>query len=89
MDQGQTFDIALKKLKHWFIESIDDKTADALGLSRAILCNDLLSQLINKLEMNAQFYNLLTKKCREITKNYQNIALAQDGIFFFIFKIKF
>lgn len=82
MDQGQTFDIALKKLKHWFIESINDKTADTLGLSRAILCNDLLNQLINNLEMNAQFYNSLVKKCREITKTYQQIALAQDGNFF-------
>lgn len=89
MDQGQTFDIALKKLKHWFVESMDDKTADALGLSRAILCNDLLAQLMDKLEINSQFYKSLIKKCRDIAKNYQQVALAQDGTFIFLSNIFF
>lgn len=40
--QGKTLDIVMKKLKHRFVEQMDSSTADALGLSRAILCNDVL-----------------------------------------------
>lgn len=37
--QGKTLDIILKKLKHKMVENMSSTTADALGLSRAILCN--------------------------------------------------
>lgn len=37
--QGKTLDIILKKLKHKMVDNMDSATADALGLSRAILCN--------------------------------------------------
>lgn len=79
-EQSQTFDILLKKFKHRILESIDSKTADAIGLSRAILCNDLLSRLMDKLEMNSQFYKKLIKKVQEISKNYLHMSEAQDGI---------
>lgn len=77
-EQGQTLDIALKKIKHWFVESMDVKTADALGLSRAMLCNDLLTKLMDKLEVNAQFYKQLIKKCQIVGKNYENMSDAQQ-----------
>uniref|UniRef100_A0A915DMK8 PDZ domain-containing protein n=1 Tax=Ditylenchus dipsaci TaxID=166011 RepID=A0A915DMK8_9BILA len=54
-EQSQTLEIALKKFKHWFVESMDPKTADALGLSRAILCNDLMTKLMDKLEGNSHY----------------------------------
>ncbi|XP_022249621.1 PRKCA-binding protein-like isoform X6 [Limulus polyphemus] len=37
--QGKTLDIILKKMKHRVVENMSSATADALGLSRAILCN--------------------------------------------------
>ncbi|KAA3674729.1 uncharacterized protein DEA37_0006269 [Paragonimus westermani] len=36
---GKTLDIVLKKAKHRVVESMESSTADALGLSRAILVN--------------------------------------------------
>ncbi|KAI1701357.1 arfaptin-like domain-containing protein [Ditylenchus destructor] len=78
-EQSQTLEIALKKFKHWMVESMDPKTADALGLSRAILCNDLMSRLMDKLETNANFYKQLVKKCQDIAKSHYHISLAQDS----------
>jgi hypothetical protein len=37
--QGKTLDIVLKKIKHRIVDNMSSSTADALGLSRAILCN--------------------------------------------------
>ncbi|KAG8138156.1 putative Kinase C-binding protein [Naja naja] len=39
--QGKTLDIVLKKVKHRLVENMSSGTADALGLSRAILCNGM------------------------------------------------
>ncbi|KAL2725317.1 PRKCA-binding protein isoform X1 [Vespula squamosa] len=49
--QGRTLDIALKKVKHRLVEGMGNATADALGLSRAILCNDALVQRLNALQL--------------------------------------
>eukprot|EP00072_Mus_musculus_P045750 XP_006520668.1 PREDICTED: PRKCA-binding protein isoform X2 [Mus musculus] len=43
--QGMSLDIVLKKVKHRLVENMSSGTADALGLSRAILCNGLLFSL--------------------------------------------
>uniref|UniRef100_A0A1I8B203 PRKCA-binding protein n=1 Tax=Meloidogyne hapla TaxID=6305 RepID=A0A1I8B203_MELHA len=75
-----TIDILLKKFKHRFVASIDDNTADALGLSRAILCNDVLAKLKEKLESNQKFYRNLIKKAEEMVKYYQAISDTQSGI---------
>lgn len=48
--QGEGLDIALKKIKHRLVENMSSKTADALGLSRAILCNDSLVKRLKELE---------------------------------------
>ncbi|KAK6045888.1 hypothetical protein COOONC_16607 [Cooperia oncophora] len=40
--KGKTLDIVMKKIKHKMVEFMDTDSADALGLSRAILCNDPL-----------------------------------------------
>lgn len=37
--EGKTLDIVLKKVKHRLVDNMTAETADALGLSRAILCN--------------------------------------------------
>ena len=58
--QGKTLDIVMKKVKHKMVENMTSSTADALGLSRAILCND---SLVKKLEVwkysNIRFTELL------------------------------
>ncbi|CAN7946221.1 unnamed protein product [Ixodes pacificus] len=41
--QGKSLDIVLKKAKHRIVENMSSTTADALGLSRAILCNGELA----------------------------------------------
>uniref|UniRef100_G3UAG3 PRKCA-binding protein n=1 Tax=Loxodonta africana TaxID=9785 RepID=G3UAG3_LOXAF len=46
--QGMSLDIVLKKVKHRLVENMSSGTADALGLSRAILCNAL--NRISKIE---------------------------------------
>ena len=53
--QGKTLDIVMKKVKHKMVENMTSSTADALGLSRAILCND---SLVKKLEV-WRYYKIL------------------------------
>ncbi|XP_051170173.1 PRKCA-binding protein isoform X2 [Leptopilina boulardi] len=54
--QGHTLDIALKKVKHRLVEGMGSATADALGLSRAILCNDALVQRLTALQRTESLY---------------------------------
>lgn len=54
--QGETLDIALKKLKHRLVEGMSSNTADSLGLSRAILCNDSLVKRLNELQGTEAMY---------------------------------
>lgn len=54
--QGKTLDIVLKKVKHKLVESMSTATADALGLSRAILCNDGLIKKLDELERTSDLY---------------------------------
>uniref|UniRef100_A0A672RGZ5 PRKCA-binding protein n=1 Tax=Sinocyclocheilus grahami TaxID=75366 RepID=A0A672RGZ5_SINGR len=54
--QGKSLDIVLKKVKHRLVENLSSGTADALGLSRAILCNDGLVKRLEELEKTAELY---------------------------------
>ncbi|KAF4799089.1 PRKCA-binding protein [Turdus rufiventris] len=54
--QGKSLDIVLKKVKHRLVENMSSGTADALGLSRAILCNDGLVKRLEELERTAELY---------------------------------
>lgn len=79
-----TLDILLKKFKQRFVDNIDDATADALGLSRAILCNDVLAKLQQRLDTNQQFYKALIRKAEEMAKCYTALGQVQatmGGIF--------
>ncbi|XP_070227701.1 PRKCA-binding protein isoform X3 [Bos mutus] len=53
--QGMSLDIVLKKVKHRLVENMSSGTADALGLSRAILCNGMTEHTKNLLRA---FYEL-------------------------------
>ncbi|CAF1169375.1 unnamed protein product [Rotaria sordida] len=63
---GKTLDIVLKKVKHRIVESMSSSTADALGLSRAILCNDSLVKKLHELEQIADLYQGLIKHARKV-----------------------
>lgn len=62
--QGETLDIALKKIKHRLVENMSSRTADALGLSRAILCNDSLVKRLQELEGTELMYRGLVDHCK-------------------------
>ncbi|XP_035694992.1 PRKCA-binding protein-like isoform X2 [Branchiostoma floridae] len=79
--QGKTLDIVLKKIKHKFVENMSSSTADALGLSRAILCNDGLVKKLQDLERTAGMYHGLaehTKKmmraCYELSQTHKEFG---------------
>ncbi|XP_054286411.1 PRKCA-binding protein isoform X3 [Macrosteles quadrilineatus] len=57
--QGKSLDIILKKEKHRLVEKMSSSTADALGLSRAILCNDVLVKKLDTLEATEAMYRSL------------------------------
>ncbi|XP_008203333.1 PRKCA-binding protein isoform X2 [Nasonia vitripennis] len=64
--QGRTLEIVLKKVKHRLVESMGNTTADALGLSRAILCNDTLVQRLTALERTENLYKGLVSHAKSV-----------------------
>ncbi|MFH4977931.1 hypothetical protein AB6A40_004640 [Gnathostoma spinigerum] len=75
--QGHTVDIALKKAKHRVVEFMKSDTADALGLSRAILCNDLLVKKLGRFERNAAMYKRLIECITNLISATFNLARSQ------------
>lgn len=72
--QGKTLDIVLKKLKHRMVEQLDSGTADALGLSRAILCNDVLIKRLQEMEQTATIYRGLMEHSKKLLKAYFDLC---------------
>lgn len=68
--QGKCLDIVLKKVKHRIVESMSATTADALGLSRAILCNDSLVKKLEELERNELMYKGLMDHAKLMLKAF-------------------
>jgi PRKCA-binding protein len=66
--QGKTLDLVLKKVKHRIVEKMSSETADALGLSRAILCNDSIVKKLSELEKNEEFYKGLIDHIKSLLK---------------------
>ncbi|KAL5018317.1 hypothetical protein ScPMuIL_004039 [Solemya velum] len=66
--QGKCLDIVLKKVKHRVVENMSGNTADALGLSRAILCNDGLVKKLEELERCANMYRGMIEHTRKLLK---------------------
>ncbi len=79
--RGKTLDIVLKKLKHSVVENMSSETADALGLSRAILCNDSLVKKLGELERNATMYKGLMEHTKKLLRAYWNLAQTHKGSF--------
>ncbi|XP_014238639.1 PRKCA-binding protein isoform X2 [Trichogramma pretiosum] len=66
VQQGRSLDIILKKVKHRLVESMGNTTADALGLSRAILRNDTLVQRLAALEKTENLYKGLVAHAKSV-----------------------
>ncbi|XP_050301544.1 PRKCA-binding protein isoform X1 [Anthonomus grandis grandis] len=64
--QGKSLDIVLKKMKHRLVENMSFSTADALGLSRAILCNDTLVKKMQELQDTELMYRGLVDHCKRV-----------------------
>ncbi|KAG0426237.1 hypothetical protein HPB47_026640, partial [Ixodes persulcatus] len=72
--QGKSLDIVLKKAKHRIVENMSSTTADALGLSRAILCNDSLVKKLEELSRNEQIYKGLMEHTHHMLKAFFDIC---------------
>ncbi|CAB3383702.1 Hypothetical predicted protein [Cloeon dipterum] len=73
--QGKGLDLALKKAKHRLVENMSTATADALGLSRAILCNDSLVKKLQELEATEGTYRGLVEHSQRVLR--ANFELLQ------------
>lgn len=62
--QGKSLDIIMKKMKHRLVENMSTGTADALGLSRAILCNDTLVAKLNEMRETETTYKRLVEHAK-------------------------
>lgn len=61
------------------------ETADALGLSRAILCNDSLIQKLKELENIEVTYRGLVEHATKVMKAFFSILKVYKGLKTFIF----
>ncbi|KAL8612601.1 PRKCA-binding protein [Nucella lapillus] len=77
--QGKTLDIVLKKVKHKVVENMSSNTADALGLSRAILCNDGLLKKLEEMEKTAKMYNGLIGHTKKLLKGIFELSQSHKA----------
>ncbi|XP_041034056.1 PRKCA-binding protein [Carcharodon carcharias] len=77
--QGKTLDIVLKKVKHRLVENMSSGTADALGLSRAILCNDGLVKKLEELERTAELYRGLMEHTKRLLRAFFELSQTHRG----------
>lgn len=61
------------------VENMSSASADALGLSRAILCNDSLVKKLEELERNSNMYKGLVDHVRHLMKAYFRLARTHRG----------
>lgn len=72
-ERGKSLDIILKKLKHRLVDNMSSNTADNLGLSRAILCNDSLVKRLEELDGTEIMYKGLVEHAERVLKAYYAI----------------
>uniref|UniRef100_A0A452UIA2 PRKCA-binding protein n=1 Tax=Ursus maritimus TaxID=29073 RepID=A0A452UIA2_URSMA len=73
--QGMSLDIVLKKVKHRLVENMSSGTADALGLSRAILCNgDGSAVRVWGLDLNADRYVGMTEHTKNLLRAFYELS---------------
>lgn len=77
--QGKTLDIVLKKVKHKLVENMSTTTADAFGLSRAILCNDGLIKKMDELERTGDLYKGLIDHTKCLLKSIFELSITHKA----------
>lgn len=68
-------------MKHRLIEGMGSATADALGLSRAILCNDALVQRLMTLQRTENLYRGLVSHAKATLHAFFDLIQVYKGIF--------
>ena len=69
----------MKKVKHRLVENMSSTTADALGLSRAILCNDSLIKRLDELERTEEMYTGMVEHLKQVLKSMFELAHIHKG----------
>ncbi|XP_040567770.1 PRKCA-binding protein isoform X1 [Lepeophtheirus salmonis] len=77
---GKDLDLILKKLKHQVVDNMSSSTADALGLSRAILCNDTLVKKLDQLERTELMYKGLVDHTKRVLRGYFDLLMVSKEI---------
>ncbi|XP_034826259.1 PRKCA-binding protein isoform X5 [Maniola hyperantus] len=78
--QGKSLDIIMKKMKHRLVENMSTGTADALGLSRAILCNDTLVAKLNEMRETENTYKRLVEHAKRMLKSYFDLLQTYKSL---------
>ncbi|XP_047036800.1 PRKCA-binding protein-like isoform X1 [Helicoverpa zea] len=78
--QGKSLDIIMKKMKHRLVENMSSGAADALGLSRAILCNDTLVAKLNELRETETTYKRLVENAKRMLKAYFDLLQTYKSV---------
>ncbi|XP_039749625.1 PRKCA-binding protein isoform X2 [Pararge aegeria] len=78
--QGKSLDIIMKKVKHRLVENMSTGTADALGLSRAILCNDTLVAKLNEMRETENTYKKLVEHAKRMLKSYFDLLQTYKSL---------
>ncbi|KJH52227.1 PDZ/DHR/GLGF domain protein [Dictyocaulus viviparus] len=79
--KGKTLDIMMKKIKHKIVEFMDTDSIDALGLSRAILCNDPLLKKMKILEDNTLLYRNMIAYFEDLFYLHDKVSYYQRVYF--------
>ncbi|CAH8636887.1 unnamed protein product [Schistosoma guineensis] len=66
--QGKTLDLILKKVKHRIVETMESSTADALGLSRAILVNDGMVKKLEELNKTSNVFSGMVNHAKKLLR---------------------
>ncbi|KAL0810724.1 hypothetical protein ABMA28_010048 [Loxostege sticticalis] len=78
--QGKSLDIIMKKMKHRLVENMSSGAADALGLSRAILCNDTLVAKLDELRDTETTYKRLVEHAKRMLKAYFDLLQTYKSL---------
>ncbi|CAH0403317.1 unnamed protein product [Chilo suppressalis] len=78
--QGKSLDIIMKKMKHRLVENMSSGAADALGLSRAILCNDTLVAKLDELRDTETTYKRLVEHAKRMLKAYFDLIQTYKAL---------
>lgn len=77
--QGKSLDIIMKKIKHKFVDNMSTTTADALGLSRAILCNDSLVKKLDELDRTSNLYQGLMDHTKSLLRSIFELSVTHKA----------